>query len=715
METLKVNNLTFAYSGSTENALRDINFSVESGDFITICGRSGCGKSTLLRHLKPALTPAGTTKGNILYKGKDIKSIDLRSEASSIGYVLQNPDNQVVTDKVWHELAFGLESLGYDRNTIRSRVAEMASFFGIQTWFTKSVTELSGGQKQLLNLASIMVMQPDMLLLDEPTSQLDPIATVDFLNTIKRVNIELGTTIIIVEHHLDDVLPLSDRVIVMDKGEIVGDTTPNKIGSIIYGKNEAMFNALPIPMRLAVTLGSHENPVTIKEGRRWLNSYLNDQYPNVKDHKLDVEACDTLTSNCDSEIAASDETATICASIAASYDTNSTCAVCDNNAELTSANVNFHVESQGTEGTNERNSKGIDESSSDVETKGLKGIDKFYTDIDAKNSKVLDKVHPYESAKNSEGPDKSYVGADSKNSEGLGKSCVEVNSMNSKGIRKVSIIDRIMGKGKKIEKDKSIIELNEVWFRYEKNGQDIIKDLSLEVDAGEIYSIVGGNGTGKTTMLRLIAGLCQPYRGTVKYNDVDVFKKRETILCNNKIVLMPQNPQALFVKKTVELDLKEVLKGRGIKKAEANEKLEDIIKYFGIESLLKRHPYDLSGGEQQIVAMAKILMLSPKVLLLDEPTKALDSFFKYKLGAIIKKLKQDGVTIIIVSHDLDFCAEYSDKCSMFFNGTIVSTDEPGKFFKDNSFYTTSLNRLTRGILNDVTSYKEVISICRKRV
>lgn len=558
METLKVSNLTFSYSGSNENVLDNINFSVGSGDFITICGRSGCGKSTLLRHLKPSLTPYGTSKGSILYNGEDIKSIDLRSEASSIGYVFQNPDNQVVTDKVWHELAFGMESLGYDRNTIHARVAEMASFFGIQTWFTKSVTELSGGQKQLLNLASIMVMQPNILLLDEPTSQLDPIATVDFLNTIKRINVELGITILIVEHHLDDVLPLSDRVIVMDKGKIEADTVPDKIGSILYKKDEIMFNALPVSMRLSVELGSTINPVTIRDGRKWLSSYI-----------------------------------------------------CEGN----SINTDYYNIRKGVSKSNDNVSENF------------------------------------------------------------------------------------------------IIKLKEVWFRYDKKGEDVIRDLQLGVKEKEIYSIVGGNGTGKTTMLRLIAGLCQPYRGSVKYKDVDVFKNREEILCSNKIVLMPQNPQALFVKKTVALDLKEVLKGRGIKKNKANEKLEYIVDYFDIKHLLDRHPYDLSGGEQQIVALAKILMLSPEVLLLDEPTKGLDSFFKYKLGSIISKLKNDGVTIIMVSHDLDFCGEYSDKCSMFFNGSIVSTDIPDKFFAHNSFYTTSLNRLTRGILNDAVSYEGVISKC----
>ena len=558
MEALKISNLTFAYSGSEKKVLNDINFSVQNGDFVTICGRSGCGKSTLLRHLKPSLTPYGTLEGNVFLYGKDIKSVDLRTEASAIGYVLQNPDNQVVTDKVWHELAFGLESLGYDNNTIRKRVAEMASFFGIQTWFTKLVTELSGGQKQLLNLASIMVMQPKILLLDEPTSQLDPIATVDFLNTIKRINVELGTTIIIAEHHLDDVLPLSDRVIVMDEGKIITDTYPSKVGPILHMKNQIMFNALPVSIRVAVELGTTKSPVTIKEGRKWLSSYIAKE--------------DTMW--------------------------------------------NFYKEEQNKEAKIDKN-------------------------------------------------------------------------------------------------EEAIIKISEAWFRYDKKGEDIIKDLSLNVSKGQVYSIVGGNGTGKTTMLRLIAGLCEPYRGTVKFINEDVYKKREEILGTSKIVLMPQNPQALFVKKTVELDLKEVLKGRKIKKSEANEKLEYIVNYFGIEYLLKNHPYDLSGGEQQIVALSKILMLEPEVVLLDEPTKGLDSFFKYKLGSVIKKLKKDGVTIIIVSHDLDFCAEYSDMCSMFFNGSIVSTDTPDKFFSNNSFYTTSLNRLTRGILDDGINYEEVVSTCMK--
>ena len=161
---------------------------------------------------------------------------------------MQNPDNQIVTDKVWHELAFGLESLGEDQKTIRLRVAEMASYFGIQGWFHKSVTELSGGQKQLLNLASIMAMQPTVLILDEPTSQLDPIAAADFLNTVRKINLELGTTVIITEHRLEDIFHAADRVVVMDKGSIFAVDEPRNIGKLLKEQNNEMFAAMPSPV-----------------------------------------------------------------------------------------------------------------------------------------------------------------------------------------------------------------------------------------------------------------------------------------------------------------------------------------------------------------------------------------------------------------------------------------------------------------------------------
>ena len=180
-ELLRMEHYTFRYPQQRRAALDDVSLRVEQGAFMVLCGPSGCGKSTLLRQLKTVLAPHGAREGAIFFDGRPLADVSEREQASGIGFVQQSVDKQTVTDKVWHELAFGLESLGLDTPTIRRRVAEMASFFGIQDWFYREVASLSGGQKQLLSLASVMVMQPKLLILDEPTSQLDPIAASDFL------------------------------------------------------------------------------------------------------------------------------------------------------------------------------------------------------------------------------------------------------------------------------------------------------------------------------------------------------------------------------------------------------------------------------------------------------------------------------------------------------------------------------------------------------
>ncbi|MCI7680297.1 MAG: energy-coupling factor ABC transporter ATP-binding protein, partial [Clostridiales bacterium] len=164
METIRFGNVTFSYPLSDSPALDRVTFEVHPSEFIVICGKSGCGKTTLLRHMKKNLIPYGRMEGSVTYGSTEVSALDDRRNASEIGFVQQNPDNQIVTDKVWHELAFGLESLGLDNRTIKRRVAEMASYFGIQAWFRRDVSQLSGGQKQLLNLASIMAMQPKLLV-----------------------------------------------------------------------------------------------------------------------------------------------------------------------------------------------------------------------------------------------------------------------------------------------------------------------------------------------------------------------------------------------------------------------------------------------------------------------------------------------------------------------------------------------------------------------
>lgn len=539
MEAFTVSKLTFRYPETGIDVLKNVSFSVNKGEFVTVCGPSGCGKSTLLRHLKPVLAPEGIRSGIILFNGNDINKLTQYEQSNKIGYVLQSPENQIVTDKVWHELAFGLESLGYDNQTIRKRVAETASFFGIQNWFDKNTSELSGGQKQLLNLASIMAMQPEVLILDEPTSQLDPIAASEFLACICKINRELGTTVIITEHRLDEILSVSSRVLVIENGEIVSYDTVQNTGKNLKKKNSNSFLSLPAPMRIwdAVCGDDSNCPVTVTEGREWLEYY----FKNHANHKLADEM------------------------------------------------ISFS--------------------------------------------------------------------------------------------------------------DKIAFEFKDVWFRYDKDSNDVLKGLNIKIYKGEFVTILGGNGTGKSTMLSLVSGINKPYRGKVIINE------------DLRVYQMPQNPQNLFVKKTVLEDLLEIFDGQKIEDNEKSDRLKEVIGLCKLEKLLNRHPYDLSGGEQQRAALAKILLLKPLILLLDEPTKGIDAEFKITFAKIIKTLIKSGVTVVMVSHDIEFCAKYSQRCMMFFNGEIVSEDTPRKFFSSNSFYTTSANRMSRGIIKDAVTAEDVIYAC----
>ena len=549
--------MSFSYPGRDKKALEHINLTVEQGEFVVLCGKSGCGKSTLMRHLKPALAPHGEKEGEIFFYGTKLEDVDFRSQSSQIGYVLQNPDNQIVTDKVWHELSFGLESLGEDNQTIRLRVAEMASYFGIQTWFHRDVSGLSGGQKQLLNLASIMAMQPLVLLLDEPTSQLDPIAASDFLETIRKINRDVGTTVIITEHRLEDVFPYADRVVVMEKGKIIANDTPRVVGRQLKNGNNEMFYALPSPMRIFSGVPNElECPLTVREGRAWLTELMDG--------------------------------------------------------------------------------------------------------VDLKKREIID--------------DKEYDPSD------------------------------------------PVAEMKEVWFRYEKDTPDIVKGVSVKIPRNKIFCIVGGNGTGKSTTMKLLTGILKPYRGKVLIQGKDIRKYKGNELFDHNLAMLPQNPQSLFVKKTVEEDLWEMLTDRkDLTKEEKAQKVAEVAELVDISDLLAQHPYDISGGEQQRAALAKVLLIEPKILLLDEPTKGLDNYFKFKFASILKNLNEKGVSVIMVSHDIEFCASYGDSCSMFFDGDIVITDTPNRFFSGNSFYTTSANRLSRHMYLNAVNNEDVIQLCRQNL
>ena len=513
---------------------------------MVLCGKSGSGKTTLLRHFKPVLSPHGNHSGQVLFNGQPIEQVSALDQAGKIGYVMQNPDDQIVTDKVWHELAFGLESLGCDQKTMRARVAEMACYFGIQDWFHRDVANLSGGQKQLLNLASIMAMQPEVLILDEPTSQLDPIAASDFLNTVRKINIELGTTVIITEHRMEDIFPYADRAVVMDAGRVIADDTPRNIGKLLYQQKNDMFAAMPTSVRVFYgTQGEGECPLTVREGRNWLSRAF-PQMPKVKTVSEEPDAC---------------------------------------------------------------------------------------------------------------------------------------------------------------RQEEITLSMKELWFRYEKDSPDILRGVTADVPKGSLYAIVGGNGAGKSTTLKAICGICRPYRGKVKVFGKPVEKYRSGELFGGVLAMLPQDPKSLFVKKTVREDLEEMSSDKTL--------IARLAATCQIESFLDSHPYDLSGGEQQRAALAKVLLTRPKLLLLDEPTKGLDSFFKETFAEILKQLQSSGITVVMVSHDVEFCARYADLVSMFFDGQILTTDTPRRFFGSNSFYTTAANRMSRHVFDQAVTVENVIDLYRE--
>lgn len=581
MALFEIRNLTFTYPDQEKPALTDLNFSLKQGEFLVVCGKSGCGKSTLLRHFKTAMAPYGERKGQILFEGRELDAVSVREQGARIGYVLQSPDNQLVTDKVWHELAFGLENLGYETGTIRLRVAEMASFFGIQTWFEKNVEELSGGQKQLLNLAAVMAMQPDLLVLDEPTSQLDPLAAGDFLATLRKINAELGTTILLIEHRLEEVLAYADRVLVMENGGILALDTPEKLPSLI--RENDMFQAMPVPMRIFEELsGEGDSPVTVREGREWLEGWREQQKTSVSNQKNRTE-----------------------------------------------------------------------------------GVEKW------SDTPVSRNIEPQNDSK------PSFFG----------------------GLR-----ERIFTK-EETRQSQPVLEARDVWFRYEKELPDVVRDLNLKVQKGELYCLLGGNGTGKSTTLRLLGRIRKPYRGKLFLNGKELGTYREGELYGKLLGILPQNPQSLFVKDTVEKDLREMSGDTG--------RLRDVIEKTEIGHLLGSHPYDLSGGEQQRAALAKVLLLDPEIILLDEPTKGLDGFYKKKLAQILKGLTAEGKTILMVSHDIEFCAEYGDTCALFFHGSVVTSAPAQEFFAGNSFYTTAANRMARKWYPDAVTAKDVIERCRR--
>lgn len=551
MALLEVRDLSFTYNGASQKALDGISFTLDSGEILLLCGESGCGKTTLLKLLKPQLSPLGRREGEILYCGKEIGELDARRSAAELGFVMQDPDAQLVTDKVWHELAFGLEGLGWKGDAIRRRVAEVCGAFGIGEWYLASVWELSGGQKQLLSLASVMACEPRVLLLDEPTAQLDPIAASEFFASLCRVREEFDVAIIIAEHRLEEVFPIADRVLVMDEARVHACGTPREIGEKLVRSPHRLRDGMPAAVRLFAELdGCGASPLTVREGKR----YIRDNFYHTR-KRLDV-------------------------------------------------------------GSAER------------------------------------------------------------------------------------------------ERKSAAIEIRDGYFRYTREQRDILNGLSITVHEGEHLCILGGNGSGKTTLLRVLSGLGRMYRGRYLLWGDDVSRRRVTEVCGRGIALLPQDPRTLLTEETVREDLLAVASITYRSRQRAGEASDAISKRLGIERLCDRHPYDLSGGERQKAALAKLLLREPRILLLDEPTKGLDASSKKELALLLGSLIGEGKTVVTVTHDVEFAAEYSDRCAMFFDGQIVSEADRVEFFASNRYYTTAAARMTRPMFEDAVTVGRAAELCR---
>lgn len=571
MEILDIQALSFEYPDG-KRALEDISFSLFPGEFALLCGSSGCGKTTLMRLLKRELAPHGHMTGQLLYCGRPMADMSDRQAAQEIGMVMQQPESQIITDRVYQELAFGLESMGIKQEELRLRVGETANYYGINTWFERSTDTLSGGQKQLLALASVTAVGPRLLLLDEPTAQLDPIAAASFIDTVYKLNREMGITVLIAEHRTEELFERADSVLLMEKGRLLKKDTPRAVCARFASAPAAQ--GFPAAARLFAALEKRS------PGGPEMNSLA-----------MNSPATDGPVSNSPAKDGSLPEKA--------------------------EANIPMTVR----EGR-------------------------------AFMAELFDKAGLAQAA-----------------------NCAAQESCAPR-------------------KEEQALELKGAWFRYEKDSPDVLKGVNFSAAFGEVFSLLGGNGSGKSTLFKVIAGLERAYRGKIAVLGRNI-KKWDASLCCGGVALLPQDVSAVFVKHTVKEDMEDLCRAQGIA---PQPRIDEISTRMGIEELLDREPMDLSGGERQKCALCKLLLTSPQLILLDEPTKGMDAAYRSGLVKTVRGLAQKGAAVIIATHDTGFAAAVSDRCGLFFNGELLSVCSPRRFFSATRFYTTAASRITRDYL-----------------
>ena len=528
MPAIEVRGLRFAYPGAEVPVFEGLDWRVPQGTFALLVGGTGSGKSTLLSLLKPEISPAGECSGELRMLGESVADMDVRASAERVGYVFQDPENQIVCETVWHEMAFGLENLGMSRDEMRRRVAETSYFFGVEDWLHRDTDTLSGGRKQLLSLAAVLALRPRVLLLDEPTSQLDPVAEKNFLHALFRVNRELGCTVVVATHQPRPMLEYATCAYRIEGGRVyeVAD-----IASL--GHREELFSG---------------------EVPGWGGSW--------------------------------------------------------------------------------RAKNGVFSSAS-----GRPGyLDPRVGASGAKKRPKSDKSAEFEAQ---------ILSQDDSGAPSCAGGCRILPKMHAG----------------------SATTLAGGWFRYDRASGWVLRGLDASFSAGAVHAVVGGNGCGKSTMLSVLAKTVKLQRGHMERGAASA-------------ALLPQNPKALLVAETVREELMEWASTCGYDEAMARERATSL----GLSGLDGRHPYDLSGGQRQLLALAKLLLIGPELLLLDEPTKGLDLASRRIIARALRDHAEAGGTVIMATHDLGFAEQVADDIAMMFDGEIACMEPPADFFADNVFY-----------------------------
>lgn len=552
LSLFEIKNLTYYYPDNNLPALRNIDFALEEGEFVLVVGGSGSGKSSLARVLAGLIPDfyGGCLSGKLYYKGQEVGKNERRGLCADIGMVFQDPEKQLVMTSVEAEIAFGLENLGLPQQEMFRRIAEVMSFLDLSQLRQEFTVNLSGGQKQKVALASVLAMQPRILILDEPTSQLDPISAEELLDLIERLNKELGYSVILIEQRLERCFHLADRLLVMDKGEIICAETVPEAARWQVAHNQPF---LPPVARFFALLDAAAIPLTVKEGRRELKKML------------------------------------------------------------PSASIDF-------------------------------------------------KPRTFE--------------------------------------RKLR---HSAGKKRKTQLP-ALIELKDIWFTYPK-GREALRGIDLGINRGDFAVIMGRNASGKTTLLKLCAGLLKPDRGRLCIAGEDTRKFVLSDLARH-IGYLSQNPNDYLFQDTVEDELRFTLQNFEIKDI---GKIDLTLNRLGLDKVRTTNPRDLSSGERQRVALAAVLVTEPEILLLDEPTRGIDIAVKKELGLFLQDLNRQGVTVVMVTHDVEFAAEYANRIVLMFDGKIAADGTKLEIMPNSLFYSPQMARLFKGLDDSVLTVKDALA------